>query len=133
MNKGIMTGRLVADPEQRTTKSGKSEANFRIAVERKGFNDQNGNKITDFFKVICWSGVADSCMKYLHKGDKVLVEGMICNRTYKAQDGSDRFVVEIFASSVEFLTPKGSTNPAPVQQAATVCEYEPVDDDQLPF
>ncbi len=100
MNKAILIGNLVADPEARTTQSGISQSTFRIAVQRR-FANQQGVREADFFTVIAWRQTADFCNRFLSKGRKVAVEGSIQNRSYDAQDGSKRYVTEIIADSVE--------------------------------
>lgn len=102
MNKVIQIGRIVNDPEARTTQNGIANTNFRIAVTRKYKNAQ-GQHDSDFFNVVTWRQTAEYVSKYLHKGDKVAIEGALQSRSYDAQDGSKRTVVEIVADSVESL------------------------------
>ena len=105
MNKAILIGNLTKEPELKTTQSGLSVCRFTIAVNRK-FKDAQGNQVTDFIPVITWRGIAESCAKYLAKGRKVAVAGEIQTRSYDSQDGTKRYVTEIVASDVEFLSPK---------------------------
>ena len=130
MNKAILTGNLTKDPELKTTQSGISVCRFTIAVKRK-FKDAQGNQVTDFIPVITWRGIAESCAKYLTKGRKAAVIGEIQTRSYDAQDGTKRYVTEIIASEVEFLTPKQE----PRQEAGCdpVLNFTAMVDDELPF
>ena len=106
MNKVFLIGNLTKDPDVRTTGSGASVCTFSIAVDRR-FKAQNGEKVTDFFTIVCWRQLADLCGRYLAKGRKVSVVGELQNRSYEAKDGSKRYVTEIVADEIEFLTPKG--------------------------
>jgi len=129
MNKVILIGRLAADPEPYTTKLGVSQSSFRLAVQRRFANAQ-GVREADFFSVVAWRQTADFCNKYLHKGDRVAIEGTIQNRSYDAQDGSKRYVTEIIADSVESLTDR------PKEEAAETGKQDFVeveDDDDMPF
>lgn len=107
MNRCFITGRLTRDPEGRTTQSGVSQSTFDVAVQRRTKN-KDGKYDADFLTVVAWRQTADFCNKYLTKGRMVAVEGQIQKRTYKAQDGSNRYVTEIIADNVEGLDkPKG--------------------------
>ena len=135
MNKVILIGNLVADPELRQTNSGTSVATFRIAVQRR-FANANGVREADFISVIAWRQLGELVQKYLTKGRKCCVEGSIQTRSYDAQDGSKRYVTEVVADNIEFL-PSGNRGEAaplpeePPQQSAG--GYTQVDDDELPF
>lgn len=130
MNKAILIGNLTKDPELKTTQNGISVCRFTIAVNRK-FKDAQGNQVTDFISVITWRGIAESCAKYLAKGCKVAIVGEIQTRSYDAQDGTKRYVTEIIASEVDFLTPKQDTQ----QEAGfnSASDFMPIDDEALPF
>lgn len=127
MNKVIMVGNLVADPEFRTTNSGISQCSMRIAVQRR-FAKAQGERESDFFQVVCFRQTADFAHKYLAKGRKIAVEGSLQTRSYDAQDGSKRYVTEIIADNLEFC------DKAPeAASAAKQGGFTEVDDDQLPF
>lgn len=130
MNKAILIGNLTKDPELKTTQSGLSVCRFTIAVNRK-FKDAQGKQVTDFIPVITWRGIAESCAKHLTKGRKVAIVGEIQTRSYDAQDGTKRYVTEIIASEVEFLTPKQETQ----QEAGCdqALNFTAMVDDELPF
>ena len=106
MNKAILIGNLASDVESRTTSSGIPTCTFRVATQRRVAN-KDGVREADFHTIVCWRGLAENCARYLIKGNKVAVEGQIQNRSYDAQDGSKRYVTEIVADNVEFLTAKG--------------------------
>lgn len=138
MNKVILTGRLAADPESRTTANGVATCTFRLAVQRRFANAQ-GVREADFLPVIAWKQLAEICTKYLAKGRMVAVEGSIQTRSYDAQDGSKRYVTEIVADNVEFLGSKddgaqGTVNATVSKAQQTLGEgFTEVDDDALPF
>jgi single-strand DNA-binding protein len=105
MNKSFIIGRLTKDPEARATQSGISKSSFTVAVDRR-YKNQQGERETDFLNVVAWRGLADLCNRYLHKGSKVAVSGSIQTRNYEDKDGIKRYITEIVADEVEFLTPK---------------------------
>ena len=105
MNKLTIIGNLTRDPELRTTQSGISVCTFTIAVNRRrGSNAEAGQPEADFFRVSAWRQLGENCAKYLAKGRKVGVTGSLQNRSYDAQDGTKRYITEIVADEVEFLT-----------------------------
>ena len=144
MNKAILIGNLTRDPETMTTSSGITKCNFTVAVQRRFANAQ-GVREADFIPVVCWRQTAELCARYLSKGRKVAVEGSIQTRSYDAQDGTKRYVTEIVADNVEFLSSRedgGSRQgnyapaapaPAPRNAAPANSDFTEVDDDELPF
>lgn len=123
MNKVILIGNLTKDPELSKTTSDVSVCKFSIAVSRRW-----GNSETDFFNVIAWRGQAENCSKFLRKGSKVAISGSIQTRTYDANDGSKRYITEIVADEVQFLSTKGSAD----EINDTIGDMKPIDD-TLPF
>lgn len=137
MNKVFLVGNLTRDPEHSTTTSGISVCKLGIAVTRR-FASADGTRETDFFNITTWRSVADNCSKYLKKGSKVAVCGSIQTRSYEAQDGTKKYVTDIVAEEVEFLSSKpsessGSTVTPETHPQETVAELQPVEDDDLPF
>ncbi|MBQ5799440.1 MAG: single-stranded DNA-binding protein [Oscillospiraceae bacterium] len=143
MNKAILIGNLASDPETRTTQSGIAQCTFRLAVQRR-FANQQGVREADFLQIVCWRQTAELCARYLSKGRKVAVEGSIQTRSYDAQDGTKRYVTEIVAENVEFLSSReegqrggydAPAAPAPRMQQAPMGNggFTEVDDDELPF
>lgn len=151
MNKVVLIGNLVRDPEVRATQSGISVCNFTVAVNRR-FKNANGEQETDFLNVIAWRQLAELCGKYLAKGRKVAVTGSIQTRTYEAKDGSKRTAWDIVADEVEFLAPQnqqsgtqsapGAYTTAASKDSGTAYAPQPhndfggftqVDDEELPF
>lgn len=133
MNKTILIGNLTRDPEMRMTGNGISVATFSIAVQRRFANAQ-GERTTDYFNIVAWRGLADNCGRYIKKGSKVAVSGPLQNRSFEDKDGVKRYVTEIIADEVDFLTPtKQSTddNPPAGEQSTVYGEAE--ENEDLPF
>ena len=109
-NKAILIGRLVADPEMRTTPNGVNVASFRIAVDRP--YSKNAEKKADFFSITCWRQQAEFVCRYFSKGKAIGVEGSIQNRDYTDRDGNKRYVTEIIADRVFFVESKSASGGA---------------------
>lgn len=102
MNHIVLIGRLTRDPELRYTPNGVAVTNFDLAVDRPVPNQQ-GERETDFIRIIAWQKQAELCANYLKKGRLVAVEGRLQIRGYETQDGQKRRVAEVVASFVQFL------------------------------
>lgn len=107
LNKVILIGRLVADPQLRYTQSGKPVVNFRIAVDRRPAPGET-EAGTDFIDVVAWNKLAETVANFLGKGRLVAVEGRLQVRSYEASDGSRRRVAEVVAGEVRFLDSRRS-------------------------
>ena len=98
-NKAILIGRMVADPELKTTPNGVSVTSFRIAVDRAFAKERTA----DFFSITCWRQQAEFVCKYFAKGKPIGIEGEIRNREYTDKDGNKRTATEIVADRVFFV------------------------------
>lgn len=123
MNRVILIGNLTKKPELSQTNNGLSVCKFTVAVSRS-----YGKQETDFFTVITWRAQADNCARFLDKGSKVAISGSIQNRSYDDNNGNKRYVTEIVADEVQFLTTKGAND----EDTPDTNELKPVDDD-TPF
>lgn len=135
MNKAILIGRLTREPEHNTIASGAAYCRFTLAINRR-FADANGNRQADFINVIAWRQLADLCARYLAKGRRVCVVGQIQTRSYDAQDGSKRYVTEVVADEVEFLSSQNGAQGVPPPEDApheARSGFVEVDDDEMPF
>lgn len=132
MNRVILIGNLIRDPEITTTSNGVSVCRFAIAVSRRYANAE-GERDADFLNIVAWRALAENCHKFIKKGSKVAVVGTIQNRNYDAPDGSKRYITEIVADEVEFLTTKNSDNANEGKKEEEVTKLQPIDDDGLPF
>nr|WP_326184985.1 single-stranded DNA-binding protein [uncultured Oscillibacter sp.] len=101
LNKVIIMGRLVRDPELRRTQSGVAVTSIRIAVDRD-FKGQDGTKQADFFDVVAWRGTAEFVSKYFAKGRMAVVEGRLQTRDWTDREGGKRVATEIVADNVYF-------------------------------
>ena len=132
MNKVILIGNLTKDPEISTTTSGVSVCRFTLAISRKYANAE-GERETDFINIVVWRTLADNCHKFLKKGSKVGVVGNIQSRSYDATDGSKRYVTQVIAEEVEFITTKPSDGISEKKDSSDVAKLETIDDEGLPF
>lgn len=107
LNKVILIGRLVADPQLRYTQSGIAVTSFTLAVDRP-FQSQSGEKDTDFIDIVTWRKQAEVCANHLGKGRLVAVEGRLQIRSYDDQNGIRRKSSEIVADQVRFLDRRDS-------------------------
>lgn len=136
MNKVFLVGNLSRDPELTTTNGGISVCRFTIAVQRR-FQNSEGERDADFLNIVVWRGQAENCHKFLKKGSKCGIVGRIQTSSFEGQDGNRRYVTEIVADEIEFLSTRngGSENAVETKAEAPkkVAELEPIDDDTLPF
>ena len=136
MNKVLMIGNLTKDPEHTTTTSGTAVCKMTIAVNRN-FTNANGKRETDYFNVVAWRTLADNCAKYLEKGKKIAVVGSLQTRSYES-NGEKKYVTEIMADEIEFLTPTDNGAKKPQEPSAppkrrSIADMQLVDNDDLPF
>lgn len=143
LNRVILIGRLVADPEIRYTQSGIPVVNFRMAVDRR-FKNASGERETDFINIVAWRKTAELVNEYTRKGYMVAIEGSLQMRRYQTNEGENRVVYEVQADSVQFLDRGGrsgggdsGSSPPPSDQDAPPpppSDNEPGEqDDDLPF
>lgn len=146
LNCVILMGRLVADPELRTTTTGKSVSTFTIAVERS-FAKPGEQRQADFINIVAWESSANFVTRYFSKGSMIAIRGEIQTRNYEDKNGNKRTAFEVVAREVSFCGSKAETgtgnyNPAPAAAAAPAPSYqtaapgdfeEITDDEDLPF
>lgn len=139
VNKVILIGNVGQDPKVTYYDSGSCVAQASLATTEKGYTLQNGTQIpdrTEWHNLIFRNKLAEVVDKYVHKGDKLYVEGKIRTRSYDDQSGIKRYVTEIFVDNMEMLTPKGAAPaaPQPAQtQAAPAQDMNTADNEDLPF
>ena len=117
LNCVTLIGRLTADPELRTTTTGKSVANFTIAVDRS--YSKGGNKETDFINIVCWEGTADFVSKYFSKGSMIAIQGRIQTRNYEDGNGNKRTAFEVVATEVSFCGGKNENSSTQPENSST--------------
>ncbi|GIO02970.1 single-stranded DNA-binding protein [Brevibacillus halotolerans] len=133
MNRVVLIGNLARDVEMKYTTNGVPVATFTLAVNRRVQNGQEA----DFINIVVWRQLADLCANYLSKGKKCALEGRIQVRSYDDQDGRKRFVTEVIAENVQFLSSKDGQ----AQQSNKSSFDDPfasdkpinISDDDLPF
>ena len=139
VNKVILIGNVGKEPEVRYLDSGVAVATFSLATTERGYTLQNGTQVpdrTEWHNIVLWRGLAQTAEKYVHKGDKLYIEGKIKSRSYDDQNGIKRTIVEIFADNMEMLTPRGATQPQMAAPAQSQPAQQPVagnPSDDLPF
>jgi|YNPMSStandDraft_2_1061718.scaffolds.fasta_scaffold08464_4 single-strand DNA-binding protein len=100
MNKVILSGRLVAEPEIRSTGSGIEVAKFSIAV-----NDYvKGEEKTSFFDCTAFGKTAEFLKKYTQKGSRVLIDGSLRQEKWQDSDGNNRYKISVIVNRVELMT-----------------------------
>ena len=109
LNLIVLHGRLTADPGLKQTQRGVSVCNFTVAVDRS--YSKGEDKITDFFTVVCWRGLAVMVSKYFGKGKEIIVSGEMQSRKWQDNDGNNRVSWEIQANTVDFCGSKGNSSP----------------------
>lgn len=145
LNCVTLMGRLTADPELRTTTTGKSVCSFSIAVERS-YAKAGEQRQADFINIVAWESQANFISRYFAKGSMIAIQGSIQTRPYEDKNGNKRTAFEVIAREVSFCGSKSETgtvaNAAPVSQAAPAPSYqtavpgdfeEITDDEDLPF
>lgn len=109
LNKVQLIGNLGKDPDVRTLDGGSKVCQFTLATTEKGYTLQNGTQVpdrTEWHNIVMWKGLAEVAEKYLHKGDKIYVEGKIRTRSYEDNNKVKRYLTEIFADNMEILVVK---------------------------
>lgn len=149
LNVVAIMGRLVANPELRTTGNGTNVCNFRIACDRN-FAQKGQERQADFIDVVAWRQSAEFICKYFQKGSLIAVEGSLQSRQYQDKNGNKRTAVEVLASQINFAggkkpggqpvddggeaPPKDYREPAPAYSQGSADDFAVIsDDDDLPF
>lgn len=137
----VLTGRLTADPELKTTSNGLSVTTFSIAVDRRYRSGEE--RQTDFINIVAWRQTAEFITKYFKKGNLIGIEGSIQTRRYQDKNGNNRTAFEVVVNNVQFVESKRDSA-APMSDAGTPASFSNADvndfadlgdatDDDLPF
>lgn len=142
----MLIGNVGQEPEVRYVEQGVAVAHLSLATSERGYTLQNGTQVperTDWHSVYFWKKLAEVVEKYVHKGDKLYIEGRIRYSSYDDKQGQRRYVTEIWADNMEMLSPKavgtpaGANEPAPQQpapqQSAPQTQTTTADSEGLPF
>ncbi len=143
VNKVILIGNVGKDPEVRYLDNHVAVATVTLATSDRAYTLQNGTQVperTEWHNLVLWRGLAETAEKFVHKGDKLYVEGKIRTRNYDDQNGIKRYVTEIVVDSMEMLTPRSgnaSAQPAIPEMAPQAQPAAPAapaqTDNDLPF
>lgn len=112
VNKVILIGNIGKDPDIKYFDSGSAVATFPLATTERGYTLQNGTQVperTDWHNIVVSNKLVQIIDKYVHKGDKLYVEGKIRTRSYTDKSGSLRYITEIHADNIELFLPKSTT------------------------
>ena len=144
INSVVLMGRLTADPELRTTTTGKSVCSFTVAVD-SGYQKAGEERAADFINIVAWEQTASFVCRYFHKGSMIAIQGRIQTRRYEDKTGAKRTAFEVLAREVSFCGSKAETGttgagtaaqsvPAPAFTTAGASDFEEItDDEDLPF
>ena len=125
LNKVQLIGNVGKEPEVRYLDSGIAVATFPLATTERGYTLANGTNVperTEWHNIVLWRGLAQTVENYVHKGDKLYIEGKLRYRSYDDQNGIRRTIVEVFGDNMEMLTPRSAHVPA--QQAQTAAHSQ---------
>ncbi|MGN2336818.1 single-stranded DNA-binding protein [Clostridium cagae] len=137
MNKVVLIGRLTKDPELKFTPgAGTAVTTLTLAVDK--YNSKSGQKEADFVSVVVWGKQAESTANYMVKGSQMAISGRIQTRNYEAKDGTKRYVTEVVATEVQFLSKSndsnsGNSSSSPFDNGNFDEDINPVDDGDCPF
>ncbi|MBE6761681.1 MAG: single-stranded DNA-binding protein [Ruminococcaceae bacterium] len=124
LNVVVLSGRLTADPELKTTANGISVCSFSIAVERRFKSGEE--RQSDFINIVTWRSSAEFVSKYFKKGQMIAIRGSIQTRRYQDKDGNNRTAFEVVADDVQFADfarREGDAASMPAAPAATPASY----------
>ena len=126
LNKVMLIGNIGQEPEIRYVDNGSCTARLRLATSTPGYKLQNGTEVperTEWHNILLWGRLAQVAERYIHKGDKLYVEGSIRTNVYTDRQGKQRYSVEIWGNTIEMLTPRAQSQAHAAQaqgQASTV-------------
>lgn len=111
LNRVVLMGRLVADPELKTTNTGISVTSFRIAVDRS-YVKAGAERQADFFDIVAWRSSAEFVCRNFSKGSLIAVDGQLQSRQYQTKDGQNRTAIEVVADNISFTGERRESNSA---------------------
>lgn len=105
LNQTVIVGRLVREPELRETENGTKVTNITLAVPRS-YKNVDGEYETDFISCVLWKGIAENTVEYVKKGDLLGIKGRIQTRNFQTEENNKKYVTEVVAEKVTFLSSK---------------------------
>ncbi len=140
LNKVMLIGNVGKDPDVRYIDNGVATATLSLATTTPGYTLPNGTTVperTEWHRVLLWRKLAEIVERYVHKGDKLYIEGELRTRNYTDKQGKTRYVTEVWANNMEMLTPRGATttteNASPAAENASPAAENASISDQCPF
>ena len=115
LNKVMLIGNVGNEPEVRYVEQGVAVGSFRLATTERGYTMQNGTQVperTEWHNIVTWKRPAEYVEKYVHKGDKLYIEGQLRTRSWDDRNGVKRYVTEVWAERVEMLSAPRTAQPA---------------------
>lgn len=115
LNKVMLIGNVGAEPEVRYVEQGVPVASLRLATTERGYTLQNGTQVperTEWHNIVVWRRLAETVEKYVHKGDKLYIEGQLRTRAWDDRNGVKRYTTEIWAENMEMLSSPRNNQPA---------------------
>lgn len=134
LNKIMLIGNVGTEPEMRFTPNGSQVTSFRLATSRV-FTSADGERKqeTEWFTIVTWKKLAESCNQFLTKGQRVYVEGSLRTRTWEGQDGQKRSRAEVIANRVLFLDKQAVASLPSEESAPAELPDDMIDPEDLPF
>ena len=142
LNRVIMIGRLVRDPELRYTAGGTAVASFSIANNRSFTSNNEKKEQASFFNCVAWGKLGELIVQYCKKGNRIGIEGRLQQRSWDDQNGNKRSTTEIVTENVQFLSPR-DMNSGDIQidmppqdhdmPQSSDMDNNPFSDDDIPF
>jgi single-strand DNA-binding protein len=136
INRVVLIGRLVKDPDLRYTQSGSSVASFSIANNRTYVSSGEKKEIVSYFNCVAWGKLGELIVQYCKKGHRIGIEGRLQQRSWEDQNGNKRSTVEVIAENFQFLTPKGTSVDDGMDvppAASSEGDANPFSDEDIPF
>lgn len=127
----MLIGNVGREPDIRYVDAGVCVASLVLATTERGYKLQNGTEVpdrTEWHNITLWRGLAETVEKYVHKGDKLYIEGKIHTRSYDDKNGMKRYITEIWADAMEMLTPRAvrpetSQTPVPAAEPNNIAPF----------
>lgn len=141
MNKVMLIGNVGKEPEVRYVDQGQAVARITLATTERGYTLQNGTQVpdrTEWHNVILWKRLAEIVERYVHKGDKLYIEGRLHYASFDNKQGQRQYYTEVWADNMEMLTPRSQSVQAQPSQPTQQRTTAPQDNDNsgsetLPF
>ncbi len=127
----MLIGNVGKEPDVRYIDNGVATATLTLATTTPGYTLPNGTQVPErpeWHNILLWRRLAEIVEKYVHKGDKLFIEGQLRTRSYTDKQGKTRYVTEVWAERLEMLTPKPQTTATPIENTASTEAH-----DGLPF